>query len=445
VKEHLGTGNGAGRAVRLLAILSVLLALDAFSVAARSQLTLPPGSTFGDLGPAVTSRIFRSADQAGVRSAESILGELMFGSPRVLGGLARDIGLSCDTCHTRGGSNSDFFIPGGSAHPGTFNGAKALFNPPAGSFPATAITIPSLFNITSRSNFGHDGRRDSLKSFLLDVIVKEFSGPSPKQAVLDSLTAYISDLERRPNRRLGAGGTLREPSDTERRGEVVFNEMGCAACHRPALGFADNELHRRGAEAKPLRTPSLLDHIAGRPYFHDGRTPCLSLAVREERERTGLASSPEDEAALLAYVSALQKTDTPAEPATVELFLKEIVDAEKGLLLSIAMGDPDVAAIAADGFAGKLQNLAIRFEDPLGDAERQPERTRALSAIADAALATFRLRSLAESENASGLAPAFSDVMEKVEAMSAPVREGQQYSLFNPERLKAYREKIGRP
>lgn len=119
--------------------------------------------------------------------------------------------------------------------------------------------------------------------------------------------------------------------------------------------------------------------------------------------------------------------------------------AEDGLRLAITTGDPSIVAIAADGFAGKLQNLAIRFEDPLGDMTRQPQRTLALSAIADAALATFRLRSLAESGNTVDLQPAFLEVKARVAAMNLPVRMGVQYSLFNPDRLKAYREKIGHP
>ena len=412
---------------------------------------MPKGSTFGDFEPAVAVRAFRSADQTGTRSTESVLGELIFESPRVLGGLARDIGMSCDTCHTRGGSNPDFFIPGGSTHPGTFNGARTLFNPAAPPAPATAITIPSLFSIASRQHFGHDGRRDTLTKFLLDVIVKEFAGAPPKPAVLDYLSIYISDLERRPNHRLGVGGLLVNPTEAERRGEILFAasrpgfEMGCASCHRPGLDFSDNDLHASGTNGKLLRTPSLLDHIDGKPYFHDGRTESLADAVREENAAHAFGYTPEDEAALTAYVGALGKVDKPDEPLTAELSLREIEAALDALRLSISAGDADVVAIAADGFASRLQELALRFEDPLGNETHQQDRRNALSAIADAALATFRLRSLAEEKRDVDLEPAFEALRESVEAMKAPVRAGQDYSLFDPERLKAYRKKIGHP
>ena len=47
--------------------------------------------------------------------------------------------------------------------------------------------------------YGHDGRTESLRDFIRNVIVGEFAGPEPAPAVLDGLVAYIQDIDFLPN------------------------------------------------------------------------------------------------------------------------------------------------------------------------------------------------------------------------------------------------------
>jgi cytochrome c peroxidase len=73
-------------------------------------------------------------------------------------------------------------------------------------------------------------------------------------------------------------------STAAQRGQALFSELGCAACHRPPR-FADDSYHNLGLGADPARNagrarvPALrgLAHTA--PYFHDGSAATLADVV----------------------------------------------------------------------------------------------------------------------------------------------------------------------
>jgi len=140
--------------------------------------------------------------------------------------------MSCNTCHLNGTSNPKLFVPGLSTRPGNFDTTGHLFNAKADNGMLDPVTIPSLRGARFLAPYGHDGRMASLHDFVHNVVVNEFAGPEPSPEILDSLVAYIQDIEFLPNPRLASTA-----SDAERRGEALFAKpfphdpgLSCAAC-----------------------------------------------------------------------------------------------------------------------------------------------------------------------------------------------------------------------
>jgi cytochrome c peroxidase len=127
-------------------------------------------------------------------SEEAALGELLFRSPWLLGGAARRLSLSCDTCHPQGHRNARFFFPGVSDRPGTFDPTNAVFNPAKDDGHFAPLDIPSLRGAAARVAFGQSAREPSLGEFVRVVIVDEFAGEAPSEAALAALVAYVSAI-----------------------------------------------------------------------------------------------------------------------------------------------------------------------------------------------------------------------------------------------------------
>lgn len=432
-----------------MALLIILFTFNLEAVA--QQATLPRGSTFGDLESSQTVRIFRSETQNGQRSYESIAGELMFEAPLLLGGLARDIGMSCDTCHIRGGSNPDFFIPGASTRRGTFNRAPYLFSKDQFRTIEAAITIPSLIGIAGRTRFGHDGRTASLSNFINDVITNEFFGSTPSPRLLDFITAYVNDLDKRPNKRLVFEGKIIDPTEAEKRGGEIFHypfgnqQNGCATCHQPGNGFSDDHLYNLSSETKFLRTPRLIDRIEGQPYFYDGRAVTLHDVVFDKNTTFDLHLNSKDKNALVAYLTAVQSADYQKENVSVARSLEELEVSLRGLKRIVKEENADIVIIASDGFAHKLQIMATRFENRIADIEGDKIRQEALSIIAEAAIATFQLRSAAERLDFLVMSLCLNNVEEKIGLIRQPALKAEKYSLYDIVLLSDYRKKILNP
>lgn len=131
------------------------------------------------------------------RGAEAQLGELLFRSPWVMGGMARRLGLSCDTCHPNGHRNARFFFPGVSGKPGTFDPTNAVFNPAKDDGKFAPLDIPSLRGIARRGGpFGTTVQETSLARFMRHVIVDEFQGAEPAPRLLAALSAYLEVIGR---------------------------------------------------------------------------------------------------------------------------------------------------------------------------------------------------------------------------------------------------------
>ena len=107
------------------------------------QTTLPPKTELNEDALEQPREVFRS-EMAGEKSYMVDLGNLAFSSPGILGGVARQAGVSCGTCHVNGAGNPKFFMPKMSTRPGNFDTTGPLFNPKANNFVLDPVRIPSL-------------------------------------------------------------------------------------------------------------------------------------------------------------------------------------------------------------------------------------------------------------------------------------------------------------
>src|SRR6202795_4847457 len=171
------------------------------------QTTLPAKTELGEDALDKPREVFRS-EAAGGKSYMINLGNLAFSSPGILGGVARQAGVSCGTCHVNGAGNAKFFMPKMSTRPGNFDTTGPLFNPKAYNFVLDPVRIPSLRGARYLAPYGNDGRMPSLHDFVRNVIVNEFAGPEPAPVIVDALVAYIHDIDFLPNPSLGPGGRL---------------------------------------------------------------------------------------------------------------------------------------------------------------------------------------------------------------------------------------------
>ena len=171
------------------------------------QTTLPPKTELNEDALDKPREVFRS-EIAGGKSYMINLGNLAFSSAAILGGVARQAGVSCGTCHVNGAGNAKFFMPKMSTRPGNFDTTGPLFNPKADNLVLDPVRIPSLRGARYLAPYGNDGRMPSLRDFVHNVIVNEFAGPEPSPVILDALVAYIQDIDFLPNPSLGPGGRL---------------------------------------------------------------------------------------------------------------------------------------------------------------------------------------------------------------------------------------------
>src|SRR4051812_13505226 len=79
---------------------------------------LPVGTELNDEELDRPTELFYAERNGGERSYLSKLGDMLFATPAIFGGVARQAGLSCASCHQQGHNNPKLFIPGLSARPG---------------------------------------------------------------------------------------------------------------------------------------------------------------------------------------------------------------------------------------------------------------------------------------------------------------------------------------
>ena len=268
-----------------------------FDPTARVLAKLPPGHNINKQLPRprqVLNMVERGVDES--ETPLIALGDMAFDSPYIFRGPSRELALSCNTCHNKGTTNPNFFIPGLSTRPGTMDVSNAYLAPHANNGVFDALDIPDLRGIRFTAPYGRNGRFASLRDFVRNGIMHEFDGPEPDPILLDAMIAYMNEFDFLPNPALLPNGRLAEnTSEAAKRGEALFrqpfaqmDERSCATCHDPSNQFLDGRQHDIGSTRRSgvyaldgaLDTPTLLNAKFTAPYFHDGSLDTLEDVVR---------------------------------------------------------------------------------------------------------------------------------------------------------------------
>jgi cytochrome c peroxidase len=349
------------------------------------QTALPAKTELNEDALRRPREVFHS-EITGRRSDLIKLGNLAFSSPSILGNVAQQAGISCETCHVNGAGNARLFVPKMSTRPGNFDTTGPLFNPKADNGVLDPVRIPSLRGARYLAPYGADGRMPSLRDFVRNVIVNEFAGAEPSPAILDAIVAYIQDIDFLPNQSLGPTGRLvGKISDAERRGEALFAKpfphdpgLSCAACHIPSAAFVDHRQHDVGSGGL-FKTPTLRNADFNAPYFHDGRFDSYDQVVAHFDRVFELGLSAQDQKDLVAYLTAVGDAAMPYEQGAGAT-LKEIDDFASLLATAIPAGDKETVALAVDTIGGELRELTEYYPDrkdtsvPGGEQERAMAR-----------------------------------------------------------------------
>jgi cytochrome c peroxidase len=406
-----------------------------------SQTVLPTGTELNEDALERPREVFRSEALGGRKSYLVNLGDAAFSSPTILGGAARQAGISCSSCHINGASNPKFYIPGLSTRPGNFITTGALFNGRANNRLLDPVTIPSLRGARSLAPYGHDGRMASLRDFIHNVIVNEFAGPEPSPAIVDAIVVYIQDIDFLPNPRLGPAGRLRvEASDPERRGEALFAKpfpndpsLSCARCHVPSAAFVDHQQHDVGSGGF-FKTPTLLNANFNGPYFHDGRFATYERVVEHFDHLFALGLSSQDQTDLVAYLTAVGDGLHPYERDTAILRLTEIMDFASVLSTAIPAHDMAVITLVTETVGGELRELAEKFPAPKesnvpGGGE---QRSFARAALKDIVLCLRRIDLAAATGRFDEATNEYVEFRKQITAVPVPLQNAEPWSLFNP-------------
>ena len=418
------------------------LPLGAFPVHG-DQGALPAGTELNEDALDKPREVFRSEAMGGRKSYLVNFGDVAFSSPAILGGVARQAGISCSTCHVNGASNPKFYIPRLSGRPGTFITTGALFNAKADNRLLDPLTIPSLRGTRSLAPYGHDGRAASLRDFVHNVIVNEFAGPEPSPAILDAIVAYIQDIDFLPNPRLAPGGRLTaQASVPERRGETLFTKpfphdptLSCAGCHVPSAAFVDHLQHDVGSGGL-YKTPTLRTANFNARYFHDGRYDSYDEVVAHFDRVFDLGLSPDEREDLAAYLTAVGDGEQPYDADGVIPRLKEVEDFASVLKTAIPAHDTEVIALTVNTVGGELRELIESFparkDTSVSGGEEERDIARAL--LKELVLALRRIDLAAAAGQFDDAATEYGNLRKLTEpegAVPAALQNAERWSLFN--------------
>jgi cytochrome c peroxidase len=437
----LGTRNP----ILWLAAGACLLVFAAYPARATPVVSkdapLPVGTELNEEPLDQPTELFNFEAAGGKRSYLFNLGDMLFSSPAIFGGVARDAQMSCNTCHQGGAGNAKLFVPGLSRRPGTFDVTGALFNPKANNGVFDPVTPPSLRGAKYLAPYGHDGRFAALRDFIRNVIVNEFAGPEPTGDVLDALVAYVREISFLPNAKLGTGGKLTDKaSEAARRGEVLFNKpfrrdaaMSCAGCHKPDGVFVDHQMHDVGTGGW-FKTKTLLNANLNAPYFHDGRFDTYDQVVDYFDGHYDLGLSDKEKSDLVAYLNAVGDADDPVTRNTVQLELDEISAFASVLATAIPAHDKNVIALTVESLGNEWRELGENFPSPKDTSVQGglAERLKARGAARDMVLTLRRIAMMAEAGDFEAAARGYAEYRAQETDVGGALKQAEAWSLFSP-------------
>jgi cytochrome c peroxidase len=414
---------------------------------------LPPGSDLGETVADQPTELFATELAGGKRSYMQKLGDMLFSSPAILGGVARQAGISCATCHQQGAGNAALFIPGLSSRPGTFDTTGALFNAKADNGLFDPVTPPSLRGAKFLAPYGHDGRFASLRDFIRNVVVSEFAGPEPSGEVLDALVAYVQDIAFLPNPKLNSDGKLTDAaSEAAHRGEHIFNRpfphdaaTSCASCHQPSSAFVDHQVHDVGSGGF-FKTKTLINAKFNAPYFHDGRFDSYDQVVGYFDKHFDLGLNAAERADLVAYLDAVGDATEPTTPDTVQSELDEIRVFVSVLDTAIRERNAAVIAVAVDTVGGEWRELGEHIPEAKDTSVEGGlrERVKARGAVREMVLALRQIDMAAARGDFDAAAEAYADYRSQVAPAATALVAAEPWSLFNVAVRRQHLAALGR-
>jgi hypothetical protein len=404
------------------------------------QTVLPAGTELNEDALTSPREVFHSEALHGRKSYLVNLGNLLFSSPSILGGVARQAGIHCGTCHVNGTGNPKLFVPGMSTRPGNFDTTGPLFNPKADNQVLDPVRIPSLRGARFLAPYGNDGRTASLREFVRNVIVNEFAGPEPSPATVEAIVAYINDIDFLPNPNLGPAGRLTPLAmESERRGEALFMKpfpndanMSCATCHVPSAAFVDHRQHDVGSGGL-FKTPTLMNADYNAPYFHDGRYDTYEQVVAHFDRVFGLGYSDQDRHDLVDYLNAAGNGMRPYQLEGTPSTLREINDFALVLGAAIAANDKEVVALAVDTMGHELRELTEFYPDRRDTSVSGGDTERALTrqALKEQVLTLRRIDLAVAAGRLADAAADFEAYRDRmVIAVPTLMNNAEQWSLF---------------
>ncbi len=408
---------------------------------------LPPGTELYEEQLDQPTELFSFELAGGKRSYLFNLGDMLFSSSSIFGGVARKTNMSCNTCHQQGAGNARLFVPGLSKRPGTFDTSGALFNSKADNGVFDPVTPPSLRGAKYLAPYGHDGRIASLREFVRNVIVNEFAGPEPSGQVLDALVTYVNEISFLPNPKLAAGGRLtQEASDAARRGEALFNKpfrhdatMSCAGCHQPNGAFVDHKVHDVGTGGW-FKTPTLINANFNPLYFHDGRYDSYDEVVGYFDRHYDLGLSTVERADLVAYLDAVGGAAQPYTRNTVQAELDEIAAFASVLDTAIPAHDGAIIALTVDAVGNEWRELSEVFPAATDTSVNggAAERSAARGSVRNLVLALRQISMATDDGDFDAAARAYADYRDEVKTAAVDLKLAERWSLFNPEVREAH-------
>ena len=427
-------------AAGLVVVLAAVAPARATPVVSKDA-TLPVGSELNEQLLDQPTELFGFEQAGGRRSYLFNLGDMLFSSPAIFGGMARDAGLSCNSCHQQGANNPALSIPGLSRRPGTFDTTGALFNAKADNGVFDPVTIPSLRGAKYLAPYGHDGRFGSLRDFVRNVIVNEFAGPEPSGETLDALVTYLNEISFLPNDKLTPDGRLTDKaSEAARRGEALFNKpfprnaaMSCATCHQADAAFVDHKVHDIGTGGF-FKTKTLLNAKFSAPYFHDGRFDSFDEVVGYFDKQYDLGLTGKERADLVAYLDAVGDAERPFTRNTVQLEVDELSAFASALDVAIPAHDKAVVLQVVDAVGGEWREVGENFPE-LRDTSVEgglSQRLKARAGVRDLVLTLRRIAMAAETGDFAAAGQIYAEYQKAVVAVTPRLKDAEQWSLYNP-------------
>jgi hypothetical protein len=434
-----------------LLISSVFLLLGTVALGATPSGVLPLGTDLGDGAFERPREVFRSEAAGGHKSYMVVLGDVAFSSPKLLGGPARQAGISCSTCHVNGSTNPLLYIPELSSRPGNFDTTSHLFNPKTDDQVLDPLTIPSLRGAHLLAPYGHDGRTLSLRDFIRNVVVNEFAGEEPAPEILDALVIYVEDIDFVPNRRLGPGGRLvGQSTSAERHGERLFNKpfphdstLSCAGCHQPGEAFVDHRQHDVGSGGL-FKTPTLRNANFNAPYFHDGRFASYEQVVAYFDRTFSLGLPKRDRSDLVAYLRAIGDGDGALAADDIPTRVKECTDFVSALDTALPRHDALAATLVVDTLDRELRELTEKFPEPKdttvsGGLE---QRSRARASLKQLVLALREIDLAVKEGRFDEASAGLARYRERMSAAVTAMNAAQAWSLFDRQTHDAHFEAV---